>query len=70
MPQKLNTQVVADDDCYHKNGDESTRVDLLSRDPVLKDKGGSGELIRSDNNIFEPVTMLPLLENALSTKVS
>lgn len=50
------TKIVDAEDDDDEDGDEHTRIDLLTGNPVLDDKSGGGELVGSDDDIFEPVT--------------
>lgn len=56
--EPTNTDVVDHHDSNEEDGDEDTRIDFLRLNPVLYDQGGGGKLIRSNNNVLEPVSLL------------
>jgi hypothetical protein len=51
----FDSNVVDQDDNDQEDGNKYARVDSTRRHPVLNDKRGRGQLIRSNNDVFEPV---------------
>lgn len=50
--EESNTEVIDDDNGHQENCDECTRVDLVTRNPVLKDERRSSQIVWCDNNIL------------------
>lgn len=54
--KELDTDEVNQENDDEDDGNPNTRVDFLTRNPELNDKGTSGELVRSDDNVLEEVS--------------
>lgn len=50
--KKLNTEVIDDDNGDQKDCNEGSGIDLLTRNPVLKDKRCSCQVVWCDNNVL------------------
>lgn len=55
--KESDTEVVDAENADEEYGDPNTWVDSISRQPELDDQCGSGQLIRRDDDIFQPVTI-------------
>jgi hypothetical protein len=53
----LDSDVVDQDDSDQEDGDENTGIDSLRWTPILNDERGSCQLIRSDDDVLEPVCL-------------
>jgi hypothetical protein len=57
LSKEANAEVVDDEDCYQEDGNKDTRVDGITAHPELDNQGSSSKLIRSDDDILEPVSV-------------
>lgn len=57
LTKESNTKVVDDADDDEEDGDEYTRINRLSRYPVLDDESSSRQLVGRDDDVFEPVSI-------------
>lgn len=53
--KELDTDEVDQENNDENDGNPNTRVNFFTRNPVLNNKGTSGKLVRSDDNVLEEV---------------
>lgn len=54
----LDTKVIDNENGDEEDGDEHTRVHPVTIDPELDSKGGSRQLVGSDDDVLEPIPTL------------
>lgn len=57
FPKETNAKVVDTNDADEEDGDPNTRIDAITRQPILDDQGSGGQLIGRDDDVFEPVSV-------------
>lgn len=56
LAEKLDTEVVDEDDSNQSNSDPDTRVDLVGWNPVSDNHGERSQVVRRDNNILDQIS--------------